>query len=110
MERDGDIFFFNPFGRWGDIIKIMTTGASVLERVIKPRTGGFSDEHARYVLSLDFSPEEQARYAELAHKVQLGTLTEQEQADLDDFVAANALLTILQSKARVSLRQHNSAA
>jgi hypothetical protein len=88
----------------------MTTGASVLDRIIEPRTGGFSDEHARYILSLDFAPEEQARYAELAEKVQLGNLTEQEQADLDEFVTANALLTILQSKARISLRKHNSAA
>jgi hypothetical protein len=40
--------------------------------------------------------------------VQLGSLTEEEQADLDEFVAANALLTILQSKARISLRKHQS--
>lgn len=88
----------------------MATGESVLERVIQPRTGGFSDEHARYILSLDFSPEEQARYAELARKVQVGALTGQEQADLDEFVAVNSLLTILQSKARISPKKHNHAA
>jgi hypothetical protein len=88
----------------------MTTGASLLERIIKPQRGGFSDEHARYVLSLDFSAEEHAHYAELARKVQEGNLTDQEEAELDEFVLANALLTILQSKARISLKNHNPAA
>ena len=88
----------------------MTTGASILERIIEPHRGGFSSEHARYVLSLDFSVEEQARYAELARKVQDGVLTGQEEAELNEFVTANALLTILQSKARISLKKHNPAA
>jgi len=88
----------------------MATGTSILERIIQPQMGGFSNEHARYVLSLDFSNEEQALYAELARKVQDGALTEQEAAQLDEFLAANALLTILQSKARISLKKHNPAA
>jgi hypothetical protein len=88
----------------------MTTGTSILERIIEPQRGGFSNEHARYVLSLDFSAEEQARYADLARKVQDGHLTEQEEAELNEFVAANAILTILQSKARISLKKHNPAA
>jgi hypothetical protein len=88
----------------------MTMGASILERIIEPQSGGFSDEHARYVLSLDFSAQEQARYTELSRKVQDGKLTEQEAQELNEFVAANALLAILQSKARISLKKHNSAA
>ena len=88
----------------------MTTGASIIERIIEPQKGDFSNEHARYVLSLDFSTEEQARYAELARKVQVTPLTEQEAAELDEFLAANALLTILQSKARNSLKKHTPAA
>jgi hypothetical protein len=88
----------------------MAPGASILQRIIEPQTGGFSNEHARYVLSLDFSADEQARYADLARKVQEGRLSEQDEADLNEFVAANALLTILQSKARISLKKHNPAA
>jgi hypothetical protein len=87
----------------------MTTGASILEQIIKPQIGGFSAEHARYVLSLDFSADQQARYADLASRVQEGTLSKEEEAELDEFVTANAILTILQSKARVSLK-HPSAA
>jgi hypothetical protein len=88
----------------------MTTGASVLERVIAPQSGGFSPEHAKYVLSLGFSPEEQARYADLAERVQEGALSEQERAELDEFVATSMFLAILQSKARISLNKRNPAA
>jgi hypothetical protein len=88
----------------------MKIGTSILERIIEPQRGGFSDEHARYVLSLDFSSEEQARYAELARKVQEAGLSEQEDAELNEFVAVNSLLAILQSKARISLKKHHPAA
>ena len=88
----------------------MLTGASILERLIEPRTGGFSNEHARYILSLDFSAEEQTRYAELSRRNEDGVLTGDEEAELNEFITANALLTILQSKARISLKRHSPAA
>lgn len=61
-------------------------------------------------LSLDFTPDEHARYAELAAKAQDGSLAADEQADMEQFLTVNAILTILQSKARVLLKKHNSAA
>jgi hypothetical protein len=88
----------------------MTMSASILKRIIDPQHGGFSPEHARYVLSLDFSPEQRSRYADLADKVQEGNLTDQEQAELEEFISTSAFLTILQSKARISLKKHNPAA
>jgi hypothetical protein len=88
----------------------MQTGASILERIIEPPTGGFSNEHARYVLSLNFSAEEQARYAELARRNQDGVLSDDEETELNEFVTANAILAILQSKARISLKRHSPAA
>jgi len=36
--------------------------------------------------------------------------TPDEQIEIDEFLTVNALLTVLQSKARVSLKKHNSAA
>ena len=88
----------------------MSTRSTLLDRIIEPQAGGLLPEHARYILSLDFSPDEHARYCELSAKAQTGTLTEQEQADLDEFLTTNALLMILQSKARISLKQHTPAA
>jgi hypothetical protein len=88
----------------------MATQTGILDRIIEPHRGGFSEEHARYVLSLDFTPQEHARYAELAAKAQDGALDPEEQAEIDEFLSVNALLTVLQSKARVSLKKHTSAA
>jgi len=88
----------------------MTTGASILERIIKPESGDLSTELAQYILNLDFAVGEHARYSELARKAQDGHLTPEEEGELDEFVAANAFLTILQSKARTSLKKHNPAA
>ncbi len=82
----------------------MPTNPDIFERIIEPHQGGFSEEHARYVLSLDFTPEEHARYAELASKAQKGSLTADELALIEDFLSVNAVLAVLQSKARVSLK------
>jgi hypothetical protein len=88
----------------------MRTRDSIIERLIDPRRGSFSPEHARYVLSLDFAPADQARCAKLSRKASLGKLSEKEAAELDEFLAANAILASLQSKARTSLRKTSSAA
>jgi hypothetical protein len=82
----------------------------ILDRIIEPSRGGFSPDHARYVLSLDFTADEHARYADLSGKAQSGSLSADEASELGDFLSVNAMLTILQSKARVSLSRHNSAA
>ena len=84
--------------------------SKIFDRIIKPPRGGFSPEHARYILSLDFSPQEHKRYARLAGKAQSGRLTAQEQAALDEFLSVSAMLSILQSKARVSLSKRHLAA
>jgi hypothetical protein len=57
------------------------------------------------VLSPDFSADEYAYYDKLAAKAQEGSLSAEEHADLDEFLAVNAMLTVLQSKARVSLNR-----
>lgn len=79
---------------------------SLFGRIIEPRTGSSSSEQARYVLSLDFTPEQQARYAHLSDRVQERQLTPEEDAELNEFISANALLTVLQSKARAFLKPH----
>jgi hypothetical protein len=85
-------------------------GLSILERIIDPAHGDFTPDVAKYFLSFDFSPEQHARYEVLAAKAATGTLSETEVGELDEFIAANALLTVLQSKARLSIRQQTPAA
>jgi hypothetical protein len=88
----------------------MIGALKVLERAIAPEMGGMSDALARQVLSMDFPPEDHARVEELSDKARLGTLSESDATDLDDYIAANDLLTILKAKARTSLQQRTPAA
>jgi hypothetical protein len=82
----------------------MVSQISALERLIEPGNRAIPTVVTQYLLQLDFPPEDHARYLELSAEAQAGTLTTEETAQLDDLLLANNVLTILRSKARVSLR------
>lgn len=88
----------------------MLTHPAILERLIGPQRGDFSPELARYVIGLDFQPSDHARYTDLSERAQRGGLSAEEQSELDDYLSVNDLLTILKSKARLTVARHNSAA
>lgn len=83
---------------------ITADSTSIFSRVIEPDVGSLSPELARYVLSLDFPPHDQARYAELSEKAQGGLLTADETDELDAFLHVDTLLSIMRLKADRSLR------
>ncbi len=85
-------------------------GVSSLERLIDPDNGSFTPDVAKYFLAIDFSPEQHARCDALSAKAAAGTLSEPETAELDELLAAKALLTVLQSKARLSIHRQSPAA
>jgi hypothetical protein len=78
--------------------------ARILGRVISPDAGEMPPDVARYLLSLDFTPADHERIADLSARAQEGTLSPDEVAELDGYLRVNDLLAILQSKARRSLR------
>ena len=80
--------------------------ATIIKQIIDPEHGGFSPELAKYVLSLSFSERLQVRCSELSEKAQEGTLSDDERAELDEFLSANAFLIALKSKARISLKRY----
>jgi hypothetical protein len=88
----------------------MMGALKVLERAIAPERGDMPDALAKQVLSMDFPADDHARVKELSKKAQLGTLSEAEAAELDDFITANDLLAIFKSKARMSLQRRTPAA
>lgn len=88
----------------------MATRTSILAHVIEPTQGTLAPETAKYLLSLDFPQADQSRFAVLSTKAQAGSLTEEEQNQLDEFLAVNDLLTIMQAKARASLSNGHHAA
>jgi hypothetical protein len=88
----------------------MTKLDDILESLIDPAQGDFSQDLARYVLSMRFSEDRAAQYESLAERNQAGSLSPAEREELEAFVTANTLLMILKSKARRSLVEHPSAA
>jgi hypothetical protein len=82
----------------------MLAHPSALERLLRPSEGDLPADFARKLLTLDFTPEEIARYRELSERSQLGTLTPEERLELDDLLTTNDVLTILHAKAQSSLK------
>jgi hypothetical protein len=83
---------------------ITAESTSIFSRVIQPDVGSLPTELARYVSSLDFRPEDHARYEELSAKAGEGTLTPQEADELDGYLHIDSLLAIMRLKADRSLR------
>ena len=64
-------------------------------------------EIARAILKIDFLPEDHRRVDELSAKAQKGTLTPEERAELEEYIRMDLKLTVLRSKARLSLKRVN---
>jgi hypothetical protein len=82
----------------------------LLDRVFESHSGTFPEPLARLILEVHFPPADHARYEQLSAKAQDGTLTADEQAQLDDYVNLNDFLMILKTKAEASLRKNKPAA
>ena len=72
--------------------------------------GDLPPQVAEYLLALDFPAADHARYIELSRKAQDGKLTDAQSRELEDLLTANDVLTLLQSKARASLKRRHPAA
>jgi hypothetical protein len=78
--------------------------AAIWERIIHPE-GTITPRTARALLKLTFPPHDRMRMHELAVKAQEGTLTPDEELQIDDFERIGTMLSILKSKARKVLKQ-----
>ena len=76
---------------------------AVLERMIRPDIANVPPDAARFFLSLDFSDRDQARIDDLSAKARAGVLSQEERAELNDFIHLGDFLSLVQSKARRSL-------
>ncbi len=80
-----------------------------MERLIDPQRCGWSEQAAQAVLKLSFSQEDVERASELSAKAGDGTLTQQENREMESYLRLGALVDLMQSKARLYLRQFNAA-
>ena len=81
-----------------------SSAAAILSRVIAPETPSLSPEAARSILQLDFQVTDQQRMRALAEKASAGTLTSDERDEAEGYNHVGHLLALLQSKARLSLK------
>jgi len=77
---------------------------TIFARLIESAREPLAPPAARYILALEFQPEERERMHELALKAQDGTLTAAEQVEIDAYERVGTLLSIWKSKARKTLK------
>ncbi len=82
-----------------------TSEIAIFSRLIKADGDEMSRELARYILTLGFDEEDQARMDDLADRNQGGSLSSEEQEELQNYVKAGHLVALLHSKARKSLKR-----
>ena len=93
----------------------MQTDATVSEaeiwgRTIRPETGDLSPAAARELLRLHLTDDDAGRVRELSGKANAGSLSAEEERELDYYLNVGRTLEFLKAKARLSLRENRQAA
>ena len=72
----------------------------------RPDQAEFSITAARAILKIQFEQADQDRMCDLSQKANAGTLTSEEQAELDNYERVACLMDLLHAKARKTLKIH----
>jgi hypothetical protein len=83
--------------------------SAILARLFQADRSDLTPEMARYFLQIDFPPHDRERMDALAGKSRQGTLTPQEQAELENYCHVGDLLGLMQSTARRVLKDTQSS-
>jgi hypothetical protein len=89
--------------------KTTTLDTKFLERLVELEVQDISPETARKLLQFQFETAQHERVSSLSEKAQQGTLTRDEQDELDEYIRVGTRLAILQSRARQALRNVEQA-
>ena len=79
---------------------------TVWNRIIQSENGTLNRAAATFFSKLDFTPADHDRIAELNDRANEGSLSPQEREELEEYIRVGDVLTMLQAKARRSLRKH----
>ena len=82
--------------------------AAILNRLAGPGAPAFSAATAKGILTLDFSPSDKDRMHTLAAKAREGTLTSDEEAEVEAYTRIGSLFGILKSMAHRALKRRTS--
>lgn len=78
---------------------------AILSRAIGLENGGFSPEAARSILAMGLSPADRDELQRLTSLAKEGSLSAEEEADLESYRHAGRVLELFKSKARISLKR-----
>lgn len=81
-----------------------TSEIAIWETILRPRFGKMTPDTARTILQLSIPEAERTRMKDLLAKAKAGTINREESLDLDEYVRAGNMLSILKAKARRVLR------
>lgn len=84
---------------------IASQETEILSRVVGPENPSFTPEVARSILELQFNPDDIDCMNELAAKAREGTLSEEEEPRLHAYLFVGAMVDLMHSKARLSLKK-----
>lgn len=79
---------------------------AIMARIVHPERGDLSLAAARAILKFEFEQSDRDRMRALLAKAQSGTLTKEEQAEIEDYDRVGHLLGLMHSKARKALKKH----
>lgn len=79
------------------------TEASLLGRIFARAASNFAPATAEYFLSIRFTDDDIVLMNELSEKAHFGSLSAEENSELDSFIHVSNLLALMQAKARRSL-------
>jgi hypothetical protein len=86
------------------------TEADILADVLEAEGGDLSPEVARSVLRWQFTDRAKSRMTKLADRNNRGTIRPEEREELDKYLRVGSFLNLIQAKARLSLKDHESIA
>jgi hypothetical protein len=79
---------------------MINSQGNILDRALSSIPSGMSAEAARYFLSITLADSDRRRAGELAAKARDGSLSEQEQTELDEYRRAGRTIEMLRIRAR----------
>lgn len=83
---------------------IPTTSLDLLARSLDNSRQYMTEDVARFLLSLELTPQDKLHLEELAAKARQGSLSAREQKEIDDIMRIGRIVDVLKAKARIHSR------
>ena len=83
----------------------MNTQATILDRALGSQSSAMNADAARYFLAIRLDPTDEVRANELAAKSRAGSLTAEEQGEMDEYRRTGRVIEMFRIRAQAALNQ-----